>query len=116
MIEEINKKYKSECSISFELTNNKTNFCNHSVCLDCEKKINKCPLCRRNLNLLKRNVSTTHTMIPTISIINNVINEFSTLNKNYKDSTLSEIESNLKGHSPDIKLLNNVKNMSVIKL
>jgi hypothetical protein len=74
VIEEINNKYKSECSICFELTNNKTN-CNHDVCLDCEKKINKCPLCRRNLKL-KRILPSSHS--PTISIINDVINEFST--------------------------------------
>jgi hypothetical protein len=78
VIEEINNKYKCECSICFELTNNKTN-CGHDVCLDCENKIknNKCPLCRRNLKL-KRILPSSHTMSPTISIINNVINEFST--------------------------------------
>ncbi len=77
VIEEINNKYKSECSICFELTNNKTN-CNHDVCLDCEKKINKCPLCRKDLNLLKRNLSPTETISPAILNVNDVINEFST--------------------------------------
>jgi hypothetical protein len=75
VIEEINNKYKSECSICFELTNNKTN-CNHDVCLDCEKKINKCPLCRRDLNLLKRNLSPTETISPAILNVNYIINQF----------------------------------------
>ncbi len=48
IIEEIKTLNKSECSICYELTNNKTN-CNHDVCLICLKKINKCPLCRIDL-------------------------------------------------------------------
>ncbi len=46
VIKEINDKNKIECSICFDLTNNKT-VCYHDVCKNCIKKIYKCPICRK---------------------------------------------------------------------
>eukprot|EP00732_Lithocolla_globosa_P005183 Lithocolla_globosa_v1_NODE_5201_length_1284_cov_5.218063.p1 type:complete len:148 gc:universal NODE_5201_length_1284_cov_5.218063:1105-662(-) len=40
-----------ECSICFEIERMvKLKICNHSVCYKCRKKVDKCPLCRVNLN------------------------------------------------------------------
>ncbi len=47
VIKEMNNKNKIECSVCFDLTNNKTD-CDHDVCKNCIKKINKCPICRKN--------------------------------------------------------------------
>ncbi len=51
VIKELNNKFYPEfypeCSICFEATCHKTPICNHVVCLSCESKINKCPICRK---------------------------------------------------------------------
>ncbi len=39
---------EQECCICYLETNNKT-ICMHDVCIDCGKKIDKCPICRINL-------------------------------------------------------------------
>jgi hypothetical protein len=41
-------KIEQECCICYLETKNKT-VCMHDVCIDCEKKINKCPICRMDL-------------------------------------------------------------------
>ncbi len=41
-------KIEEECCICYLETKNKTT-CMHDVCIDCRKKINKCPIYRINL-------------------------------------------------------------------
>ncbi len=47
VIEELNNKFHTECSICLESTNNKSS-CRHPICLSFESKINKCPICRKD--------------------------------------------------------------------